>query len=61
MTDKELLDFLETKEIGVGDYLQINYNRLYPEVFLGNVVLKDLQFGRRTINTQVGGTNQNTT
>jgi hypothetical protein len=54
MTDKELFDFLETNEIGVGDYLQINYNRLYPEVFHGNVVLKDLQFGNRTINTQVG-------
>jgi hypothetical protein len=54
MTDKELFDFLETNEIGVGDYLQINYNRLYPEVLHGNVVLKDLQFGNRTINTQVG-------
>jgi hypothetical protein len=54
MTDRELSNFLETNEIGVGDYLQINYNRLYPEVLHGNVVLKDLQFGGRTINTQVG-------
>jgi hypothetical protein len=57
MTDKELSDFLEINEIGVGDYIQINYNRLYPEVFHGNVVLKDLQFGGRTINTQVGELN----
>lgn len=57
MTEQELRNFLDTNEIGVGDYLQINYNRLYPEVFHGNVVLKDLQFGGRTINTQVGELN----
>jgi hypothetical protein len=57
MTDKDFTDFLDTHEIGVGDFLEIHYNRLYPEVFHGNVVLKDLQFGGRIISTQVGELN----
>lgn len=54
MTDKELVNFLEEKEIGVGDILKVNYFRMFSEVITGSVVLKTLQFGGRTINTQVG-------
>jgi hypothetical protein len=57
MTDKDFADFLNTNEIGVGDFLEIHYNRMYPEVFHGNVVVKDLQFGGRIINTQAGELN----
>jgi hypothetical protein len=57
MTEKELLNFLVTNEIGVGDLLELNYRRLYPEVYCGNVVLKELQFGRKTIKTQFGELN----
>jgi hypothetical protein len=54
MTDKELENFLEENEIGVGDILEVNYFRMFSEVITGSVVLKTLQFGGRTINTQVG-------
>ncbi len=57
MTDKELFDFLDINEIGVGYYLEIHYNRLYPEVFHGGVVFKELQFGGRIIHTQLGELN----
>lgn len=54
MTDNELLTFLEENQIGVGDLLQFKYFRLYPEIFTGNVVLKNLQQGSRVISTQLG-------
>ena len=54
MTDQALIQFLNDNEIGVGDFLKIHYNRFYPEVLHGNVVLKELQFGGKSINTQVG-------
>jgi hypothetical protein len=57
MTDQELVNFLEVNEIGVGDFLEIHYNRFYPEVLYGNVVLAQLQYGGKTINTQVGAIN----
>lgn len=57
MTDQELVNFLEVNQIGVGDLLEIHYNRFYPEVLYGNVVLAQLQHGGKTINTQVGAIN----
>ena len=54
MTDKELLDYISINEIGVGDLLEINYFRMFTEVVRANVVLKKLQFGGKTINTQMG-------